>query len=200
MFFFYSKDVLLLLSKYLYMEFSSNDVAAMRLFYEDEKTRYTAHLKHINKILNKLRSNELDDEQGIVFTKTGDKAKKRGPKSVWGKFILDELQQANSPLSYKMLVNKALEFRNLDFNSSGIIRSSILNSAFRLRSIHGKVATVGQLGKKEKFLILTSWLDESGALSKKHQGTFTKIAGGTPELVDMTKLPQPRYDEDLNLL
>jgi len=182
------------------MNFSDKEVAAMRLFYEDERTRYSAHLRHIDKVLNKLRGKKLENDNGVLMTKTGVKAKKRGPKSVWGKFILDQLEEENGPLSYKMLVNRALEFNNLDFNSAGIVRASILNSAFRLRSIHGKIATVGQFGKKEKFLILASWLDESGAMSQKHQDIFMKTAGGAPERVDVSTLPKPRYDEDIKPL
>ena len=182
------------------MNFSDKELAAMRLFYEDERTRYSAHLRHIDKVLNKLRGKKLENDNGVLMTKTGVKAKKRGPKSVWGKFILDQLEQANTPLSYKTLVKRGLEFKKLDFNSEGLVRASILNSAFRLRSIHGKIATVGQFGKKEKFLILASWLDESGAMSQKHQDFFMKIAGGAPERVDVSTLPKPRYDEDIKPL
>ena len=182
------------------MNFSDKEVAAMRLFYEHERARYSANLRHIDKVLNKLQTESLENDSGVVITKTGAKAKKRGPKSVWGKFILDQLEQANTPLSYKTLVNRGIEFKNLDFNSAGIIRASILNSAFRLRSVHGKVATVSRFGKKEKLLVLASWLDENGAMSQEHQDMFMKMTGGAPELVDVSKLPSPKYDEDLKPL
>ena len=194
------KKLLFLRYKYLCMDFTDKEMAAMRLFYEDERTRYSAHLRHIDKMLTKLRGKKLEIDNGVLMTKTGVKAKKRGPKSIWGKFILDQLEEAGGPMSYKMLVNKALEFKNLDFNSAGIVRASILNSAFRLRSIHGKITTVGQLGKKEKFLILASWLDETGMMSQKHQDMLVEIAGGAPERVDTSELPKPRYDEDLKPL
>lgn len=119
---------------------------------------------------------------------------------MFGGSLSYQLEQANTPLSYKTLVKRGLEFKKLDFNSEGLVRASILNSAFRLRSIHGKIATVGQFGKKEKFLILASWLDESGAMSQKHQDFFMKIAGGAPERVDVSTLPKPRYDEDIKPL
>jgi hypothetical protein len=184
-------------SKITIVMFSTEELAAMLAFYEEEKVRVASQLKHIEQTLRKLKGKNVDATSGAVLTRIGTKAKKRGPKSVWGKFILEQLEAANKPMPYKTLIDNALIFKGLDSNHYGIIRASILNSAFRLRSIQGKIATVGQFGKKEKYLVLTAWLDEQGVLSKKHRSNFIQSAGGEPESVDMSSIPRPRYEEDM---
>jgi hypothetical protein len=131
------------------------------------------------------------------LTKRGNKAKKRGPKSVWGKFILDCLTDKNHPLSYRDLMDLAMERNGLDKSKFQSVRASILNSAFRLRAIQGKIATVGEDGKKEKFLVLTSWLNPKGELIGNHSQWLRKEMNFKPEPVDMSELPKPKYEEDL---
>ena len=187
---------LFLCHNYLHM-FSSEEMVAMLAFYEEEHIRVSSQLKHIEHTIRKLRGKDVDSKSGVILTRTGSKAKKRGPKSVWGKFILEHLRAVNSPTSYKSLIEEALTFKGLDSNHFGIIRASILNSAFRLRSIQGKVATVGQFGKKEKYLVLTEWLDKEGELLQEHRKKFIELSGGEPERVDVSTIPRPRYNEDL---
>ena len=77
------------------------------------------------------------------------------------------------------------------------MRASILNSAFRLRAIAGKVTTIGELGKKEKFIVSTKWLDEKGQLPKVQVKWLKEKMNFTPELVDMSSIPVAKYEEDL---
>ena len=78
------------------------------------------------------------------------------------------------------------------------VRASILNSAFRLRAIAGKITTIGEAGKKEKFIVLTSWLDDKGNLSASHRKYLKEKMDFNPAPVDMDSIPKPKYEEDLD--
>lgn len=179
------------------MNLNTKETSEIIQYYADEKIRLSAKLKHVEGILRKLNGENIDSDTGVILTKKGEKARKRGPKSVWGKFILEQLEECNHPLSYRDLMNVAMEKNNLDKGKFQNVRASILNSAFRLRAIQGKIATVGEDGKKEKFLVLTEWLKKDGSLEALHQNWLKKEMDFHPELVDMSELPQPKYEEDL---
>lgn len=179
------------------MNLNTTDVTEIANYYAEEKLRLTARLKHIDSILRKISGDNIDAESGVILTKRGDKAKKRGPKSVWGKFILECLQEENHPLSYRDLMDLAMQKNNLDKSKFQSVRASILNSAFRLRAIQGKIATVGEDGKKEKFLVLTQWLKPNGELKGNHGQWLRKEMNFNPTPVDMNELPKPKYEEDL---
>ena len=175
------------------MNFTHRDQLEMVDFYSQEKLRLAASLKHVEKMLRKLSGGESKSGSELVVTKTGEFAKKRGPKSVWGKFVLDCLTEHNRPMSYKELIDLGMAYKKWPASRLTEVRASILNSAFRLRSIQGKIQTVGIDGKKEKYLILTEWLNESGKMSVNHEKAFEKIAGGMPTVVDMSTIPSLKY-------
>jgi hypothetical protein len=179
------------------MELSPKEVKDMISFYQDEKIRLNAKLKHVDALLRKLQGNNVDSESGVLLTRTGTKAKKRGPKSVWGKFILEQLDVAQRPMTYKELMDIAMDTHGYDQSKYANVRASILNSAFRLRAIAGKVTTIGELGKKEKFIVSTKWLDKKGHLPKAHIKWLKETMDFTPEKVDMSSIPQAKYEEDL---
>ena len=70
------------------MELKTREIKEMFSLYEGEKQRLNAIVKHVDAMLRKLQWNNVDSESGVLQTRTGTKAKKRVPKSVWGKFIL----------------------------------------------------------------------------------------------------------------
>lgn len=72
------KKLLFLRYKYLCMDFTDKEMAAMRLFYEDDRTRYSAHLRHIDKMLTKLRGKKLEIDNGVLMTKRESKLKREG--------------------------------------------------------------------------------------------------------------------------
>jgi hypothetical protein len=74
-------------------------------------------------------------------------------------------------------------------------RASILNSAFRLRTVHGKIETVGRAGRKEKLIVLTKWLQEDGALKPDYAKAFKKSQGGKAVRVDMSAVPVSPYED-----
>lgn len=179
------------------MELNSKEVEEMISFYQDEKLRLSAKLKHVDLFLRKLQGNKFDSESGVLLTRTGSKAKKRGPKSVWGKFILEQLEQAQRPMSYKELMDIAMKTQGHGQSKLPNVRASILNSAFRLRAIAGKVTTVSEFGRKEKFIVATHWLDEKGQLPKAQIMWLKEEMGFTPEPVNMSSIPKAKYEEDI---
>ncbi len=178
------------------MNLTDKDQAEMQDYYFQEKLRLTASLKHVDKMLRKLQGGASVSGSGLVLTQMGELAKKRGPKSVWGKFVLDCLTEHNRPMSYKELFHLGMAFKNWPDSRFSEVRSSILNSAFRLRAIQGKIQTVGRDGKKERYVILTEWLNQSGEMSAIHEKSFKQLAGGKPAVVDMRSIPSVKYAED----
>ena len=178
------------------MNFNEAETKELADFYNQEKIRIQAQLRHVEKILRKISGRTMDSS-GVILTKQGFKAKKRGPKSVWGKFILEQLAICKRPMSYKELMEIAMKLHGGGNSNYQSIRASILNSAFRLRSIQGKVATVHQEGKKEKFIVLVQWLDDKGMLPKEQQNWLKKEMNFFPSAVDLSEIPVPKYAEDL---
>ena len=81
--------------------------------------------------------------------KKAGRPKKRGPKSVWGNFILRRLRQCDRPLSYSELVRDAMVLNNIPADREKNAKASVLNAAFRLRNTLKKIDTVGLPGKKK---------------------------------------------------
>ena len=119
------------------------------------------------------RKNPLVEESK---TKKAGRPKKRGPKSIWGNFILRRLRQCDRPLSYGELVRDAMVLNNLPQDKEKNAKQSILNAAFRLRNTLEKIDTVGLPGKKEKFLVMSSWLEAENLLKEPYAKLFKEIA------------------------
>jgi hypothetical protein len=180
------------------MEFSPQESASILKFYTDQRNRLLGELKHVELTLRKLKGKNQDKETGVLLTQTGSKARKRGPKSVWGKFILEQLIEENRPLRYSDLIGLAMEKKGSGSDDYSKVRASILNSAFRLRAIQGRIFTVGEDGKKDKFIVSRNWVDDSGRVRKSDLKYLSEEHGFTPKPVDMSNMPQARYAEDLD--
>ena len=179
------------------MELTTQEVKDSITFYQEEKIRLSAKLKHVEALLHKLQGKSVESESGVLLARTGTKAKKRGPKSVWGKFILEQLENEQRPMTYKELMDAAMEIHGYDQSKFSKVRASILNSAFRLRAISGKVTTIGEPGKKEKFIVFTKWLNDKGNLPQAHLKWLKQTMDFTPEPVDLSTIPKAKYEEDL---
>ena len=95
------------------MKLSTKETASILKFYTDQKSRLLGELKHVEQTIRKLNGESQDKETGVLLTQTGSKARKRGPKSVWGKFILEQLSEMNQPLRYNDLIALAMERKGL---------------------------------------------------------------------------------------
>lgn len=180
------------------MIISNQEHSDMLDFYAGQKIRLAAELKHVEIMLRKLRGGNVDANSGVLLTRTGEKAKKRGPKSVWGKFILEVLKTTNHPMRYNEIIDIALERHGLPASSHSKVRASILNSAFRLRAIQGRIATVGEKGKKDKFIVLRNWVDDSGIIRQEDQVWLKDQHSFVALPINTEEIKKPRYDEDLD--
>jgi hypothetical protein len=181
------------------IDFTSKEVAALRSHYLKERNRLSDELAHVGLMLEKLGGAPDSSIQGKVkshgLTAKGLPPKKRGPKSVWGSFIQKRLRARNRPMSYEELIEDAMAIHKIPENRREAAKASILNSAFRLRTVHGKIVTVGRVGKKDKMVVLTKWLEENGALKPEYAQAFKEVMGGKPQRVDMTSVPESPYPE-----
>ncbi|MDG2247016.1 MAG: hypothetical protein P8L71_11735 [Flavobacteriales bacterium] len=183
---------------------SENDAAEMRHHYEQEYIQLTKRLEHVKSILGKFESSVVnitnatnqpidpesispralmklkakEHEKAIEDEEPGAKRKrkkKRGPKSIWGNFILRRIRQADRPVSYSEMVRDAMVIHSIPQSKLKNAKASILNSAFRLRAIHGKVETIGIEGKKEKYLVLAKWVGQNGELVAPYKARFDEM-------------------------
>ena len=172
------------------IEFSAKEAASLQAHFAREKERLTTELTHVELILSKL------GKPSKKATKAGHTPKKRGPKSIWGAFILKRLRARNRPMSYDELIADAMSIHKIPQARLKSAKASILNSAFRLRTVHGKIVTVGRPGKKDKLVVLTKWVEESGALKPEHAKVFKSIMGGKAARLDMAAIPANPYPDD----
>ena len=173
------------------IDFSAKETASLQAHFTREKDRLITELSHVELMLSKLGT-----PLKKVTTKSGRKPRKRGPKSIWGAFILKRLRARNRPMSYDELIADAMSIHKIPEARMKSAKASILNSAFRLRTVHGKIVTVGRPGKKEKLVVLTKWVEGSGALKAEHAKSFKSIMGGKAARVDMAAIPANPYPED----
>ena len=94
--------------KHKQMELNAKEVKDMISFYQDERIRLTAKLKHVDALLRKLQGDNVDRKSGVLLTRTGTKAKAWTQKCL-GKFILEQLDQAQRPMTYRELMDIAME-------------------------------------------------------------------------------------------
>ena len=183
----------------------ANELQQIKSFYEQERIQLAARLQHIDEVLARLGGGRkrISDAGAVPAAevvaapapkkrgpgrpkksetvaaapaKKAGRPKKRGPKSVWGNFILRRLRQCDRPLSYAELIRDAMVLHNLPAEKEKNAKASVLNAAFRLRNTLKKVDTIGLPGKKEKFLVLSSWIESEGKLKAPYQDMFTALA------------------------
>jgi hypothetical protein len=167
------------------IKLSDNERAEMRRFYENELHTTLSKLQHINGMLEKLTgeakvsiavSSEVTSipaaskaakvaDQG----KVRKRRKKRGRKSIWGDYILRTLKSTDRPLSYKEIIESAKFNFHVREENIKALKAAINQSAFRLRTIHKKIETFGEPGKKERYLALSIWYDEKGKLKAEYK-------------------------------
>jgi hypothetical protein len=183
-------------------ELSEKEASEMRYFYEEEYVLLSRKLAHVTSMLEKLGGevkptvikpsnarltkaavakasasdsyDEDDDEEEEGKTRR-KRRKKRGPKSIWGAFILKRLRQLDRPISYSSMLDYAMVVHSIPEGKRENAKASILNSAFRLRTVHGKIDTVGEEGKKEKYLVLKRWTDGEGNLVEPYIQKFQEV-------------------------
>ena len=174
------------------VQFSEAELASMRSFYQAELDQTVRKLQHLKGILDKLDgashieitignetrisssiaiaepTAEVDDMETAEEEAPRKRKKKRGPKPVWGNFVLKRLRQVERPLTYRDLVDDAMAFMKLPEEKRKATRLAILNTSFRLRNLQNKINTHSVKGKKEVYVGLSKWFEENGNLSKDY--------------------------------
>ena len=180
------------------VKFTKQELKKFITHYTNEKNRLEEELEIVISMLSKLRGEVSYDNPQVNpvdnLTAKREKPKKRGPKSIWGKFIVARLRARQKPLSYDDLIADAMSIQKISEERKSNARASILNAAFRLRTVTGEIVTVGRKGRKEKLIVRTSWLKEDGSLKDEYSRAFKKIKGGKAEKVDMSTIPASLYD------
>ncbi|TVR40941.1 MAG: hypothetical protein EA392_02750 [Cryomorphaceae bacterium] len=174
-------------------QFKDSEVATMRDFYHEELRKTLSRLEHIKGVLDQLGDNTTQIQISVggaqaistaaskaktTEAKAGatseskaapkaSKGKKRGPKSIWGAFILKRLQQLDKPLTYEELVEEAMVYFKLKEERRQSVTNAIINSAFRLRKNSGRVDTFAK-GGRIKFVALKSWFEAPGKIKAEY--------------------------------
>lgn len=166
------------------LKLTQEDRSEMKRFYLEQLEEALRKVKHFKTILTKLESDEITqvstDTYGISLqlhgpdSQTVDSVQKnsRGRKSIWGQFILNQLQKEDRPLSYTEIIKTAMANFNIPESKLKNVKQAITNSSFRLRVTNKKIDTFGLPGKKERFLCLISWFKD-GILKKEYQNKLS---------------------------
>lgn len=170
---------------------SEDQLAEMKSFYQEELGKVIRRLNHIQKVLHELGDSSTsvniqidgkDGTEGLGSARSVSKGstekpkssgKKRGPKSIWGDFILKRMRQVDKPLTYNELVDEAMVYFKLTEYRRQSVINAINNSAFRLRKNTGKIDTFGA-GSREKYVALRSWFDENGKIKREYLKKISK--------------------------
>lgn len=172
------------------LKLSTEEREAMRSFYQEERSKILSRLNHVQGMLEKIgdksmnieinlsgvaqgKSESYESAPSAVSKPAKPKGKKRGPKSVWGSFILKRMQQLDKPMTYNELVDEAMVFFKLDDSKRQTVVNAINNSAFRLRKNSERIDTFSA-GGREKYVALTSWFDEPGKINKEYLKKVSK--------------------------
>ena len=168
--------------------FNDAESRALRQFYEAELVQTVARYEHLKSVLGKLgvqvgdlpagtASAPVAAKPAAAVAKPKRKRKgKRGRKSIWGDFILKTLRKIDRPVFYSELVRMAQIQFNIKEDKLKELKAAINQSAFRLRTVHCKIDTIGESGKKEKRVGLKTWFDEDGNLKPEYAAKLAKAS------------------------
>ena len=161
---------------------SDAERSEMKLFYEEELSKTIKRLQHLQNVLGQLESDvkievlvagglktpSAESPSKSSQAKKKRRKRRRGRKSIWGDFILKTIKENNRPMKYNEIIQAAQIRFNVPDSKMKTLKAAINQSAFRLRTIHKKLETVGEEGKKEKFLALSSMFDDKGLKAEYH--------------------------------
>lgn len=167
------------------LSLSEEELTELKRSYEKEYIELSRRLEHLKSVLKKAGSDIVKGERSSGSQKKlpqygsekktlppASKSKRRGPRSVWGDFIIKRLRNLDRPMSYAEMLEDAMEMHSIPKDRRENAKGSILNSAFRLRKTHQAIETVGVPGRKEKFIVLTDWLKADGRLKTTYHRRF----------------------------
>lgn len=165
------------------MKISSQAAQIVKLHYNTEYQKTLKYLKEIEQILEELKDVAIpiggadspqiqmrqrvhDEDQGGAITtapkrKYKKRTRKRGRKSKWGDFVIKRLRSVNRPLTYDELANHAQVSLNIPLEEYDKTRRSLVGAVFQLRNKQNKVRTFPKSNSRDKYVLLSKWLDEN---------------------------------------
>ena len=119
----------------------------MKSFYQQEYVAVNNRLIEIKGVLNKLgvatpaievvaptkKLSASVNKTSIERKPIRKRRRKRGPKPIWSKFILQQLKEADKPMTYQDLIRNAMVLKHKTEAERPKVKTAILKSAFRLR-------------------------------------------------------------------
>lgn len=158
------------------------DLAQMRLFYQEEYTRLYQRLLHLKNVLNKLGVQDLpsvggaegsvaDESSNEPVPATPQPKRKRqrpGRKSMWETILMNRLKEVGRPMTYNQITDEIVKFSKLPDSKWLSTKQAVLAVAFRLRTRDDKVDTFS-VGNREKYLGLRSWFDTNGIILPEYR-------------------------------
>ncbi len=166
------------------LSLTDEELTELKKSYEKEYIELSRRLEYLRSMLTKAGSTIVkggveERQKRLPREGTGKRTlpgprqpKRRGPRSVWGDFIVQRLRKLDRPMSYAEMLEDAMEMHSIPKERRENAKGSILNSAFRLRKTHRAIETVSVPGRKEKFIVLTSWLKSDGNLKATYLMRF----------------------------
>ncbi len=165
---------------------SDAEHAQMKAFYESELDKTVRKLQHLENELSQLKSdvnvhvvvagmpsNPMPASPGGKVKARKPRKGQRGRKSIWGDFILRTVKENNRPMLYSEIIQAAKIRFNIPDAKMKTLRAAINQSAFRLRTVHKKINTVGKDGRKEKHIALSAWFDDKGNLREEYSSRLS---------------------------
>ena len=169
---------------------TEEEMIRMRAFYEQEYVALSNKMSEVRAILSKLGVSTADignpvtpsiaivsapAKARVADKKTRKYKKKRGPKPRWTKFILQQLKEADRPMTYAELIRNAMVVMHKQDGERPKVKAAVLNAAFRLRNKEFKIDTIGQDGKKGVLIVSKSWVGEDGKLLSPYNHKYDEM-------------------------
>ncbi len=177
------------------LTFDSNTAIKIKRHYQEEYTKTLVRLNELRSVLEKMShvdatadslasidvigtsvssssSSGSDASSSSESKEDKPKAKrsytkKRGRKSIWGKFIKSRLRATQTPLSYDDMTYHAIAIKNLEPGDFEKTRQKIVAAAFNLRNKQDAIDTFAIKGSRTKYMGFKEWFEREGQLKQE---------------------------------
>jgi hypothetical protein len=169
--------------------FDSATAVKIKRHYQEEYTKTLVKLNDLKSVLEKLAHVDASSDAVQIdlvggstseVSETPSKAKKkepakpkrsytkkRGRKSIWGKFIKSRLRATQTPLSYDDMTYHAIAIKNLEPGDFEKTRQKIVAAAFNLRNKQDVIDTYAIKGSRTKYMGFKDWFEREGLLKQE---------------------------------
>ncbi|MGB3591585.1 MAG: hypothetical protein WBA16_07855 [Nonlabens sp.] len=171
--------------------FDSATAQSIKRHYQEEYSKTLNKLHELKSVLEQMSGVDPGDEGALVsneLTVSSDSpqadspkkeakenkpkrsyTKKRGRKSIWGKFIKSRLKATQTPLSYDDMTYHAIAIKNLEPADFDKTRQKIVAAAFALRNKQDVIDTYAIKGSRTKYMGYKAWFEREGLLKEEYR-------------------------------